>query len=407
MKNKAIVEMGLEYVMNTYARHPFALVKGEGSWVWDADGNKYLDLVGGIAVNNIGHCHPRVVEALREQAGTLLHCSNLYWIEPQVALAKLLVGHSFGSKVFFCNSGAEANEGAIKLARKRSFNKYGPGRYEIIAARNSFHGRTLTALTATGQAKYQQGFEPLTPGFKHVPFNDLAALKEAITPETCAVLLEPIQGEGGVNPATPEYMQGLQDLCREHDLLLMLDEVQTGLGRTGKLFAYQHYGIVPDVITLAKGLGGGVAIGAVVAGGEAADTFKPGEHAATFGGNPLATAVAIAAFTVIIEQDLAGEAREKGEYIKTKVEAMKKEHPVIIEVRGKGLLLGIELSIEGKPIQEACQERGVLINCVQSKVLRLVPPLNITYDEINHALEIIGQALGMVTHNADTRSDRQ
>ena len=378
MDNATIVKMGLEYVMNTYARHPFALVKGQGSWVWDADGKKYLDMVGGIAVNNIGHCHPRVVEALRKQAGTLLHCSNLYWIEPQVTLAKLLTDNSFGSRVFFCNSGAEANEGAIKLARKRSFNKYGPGRYEIISAYNSFHGRTLTALTATGQEKYQKGFEPLTPGFKHGPFNDLAALKEAVAPQTCAVLLEPIQGEGGVNPATRQYMQGLQDLCRERDLLLMLDEVQTGLGRTGKLFAYEHYHIVPDVMTLAKGLGGGVPIGAVVAGGEAAETFKPGEHAATFGGNPLATAAAIAALSVTIDENLAQEAWEKGEYIKAKVESMKKEHPVIVEARGLGLLLGIELSVEGKPIQEKCQDEGVLINCVQSKVLRLVPPLNIT-----------------------------
>lgn len=394
MNNQSIVEMGLEYVMNTYARHSFALVKGEGSCVWDADGNKYLDMVGGIAVNNIGHCHPKVVEALREQAGVLLHCSNLYWIEPQVRLAKLLADNSFGSRVFFCNSGAEANEGAIKLARKWSFNKYGPGRYEIITTMNSFHGRTLTALTATGQDKYKKGFEPLTPGFKHVPYNDLDALRQAITPQTCAILLEPVQGEGGVNPARYEYMRGISDLCREHDLLLMLDEVQTGLGRTGKLFAYEHYDIVPDVMTLAKGLGGGVPIGAVVAGGEAAETFKPGEHAATFGGNPLATAAAIASFSVIIIEDLSRQAWEKGEYIKTKVEAMRKENPVIAGVRGMGLLLGIELAIEGKPVQESCQEKGLLINCVQTKVLRLVPPLNISYGEIDQGLGIIARALG-------------
>lgn len=393
MNNAAIVEMGLEYVMDTYARQPFALVKGEGSWVWDADGNKFLDMVGGIAVNNIGHCHPAVVQALRDQAGILLHCSNLYWIEPQVRLAKMLAENSFGSKVFFCNSGAEANEGAIKLARKWSHNKYGSDRYEIIVTNNSFHGRTLTALTATGQEKYKKGFEPLTPGFKHVPYNDLTALKEAVSPQTCAVLLEPVQGEGGVNPATREYMQGLADLCREKDLLLMLDEVQTGLGRTGRLFAYEHYDIVPDVMTLAKGLGGGVPIGAVVAGGEAAATFKPGEHAATFGGNPLATSAALAAFSVIVDNNLAQEAWDKGEYIKRKVEAMKQGHPVIAGVRGMGLLLGIELTAEGKPVQVSCQDKGLLINCVQAKVLRLVPPLTISYDEIDMGLEIIAQAL--------------
>jgi len=397
MNNDTVVKMGLEYVMNTYPRHSFALVRGAGSYVWDADGSKYLDMVGGIAVNNVGHCHPKVVEALREQAGILLHCSNLYWIEPQVRLAKMLADNSFGTKAFFCNSGAEANETAIKLARKRSFNKYGPGRSEIITARNSFHGRTLTALTATGQEKYQKGFEPLTPGFKYVPYNDLAALQQAITPQTCAILLEPVQGEGGVNPAGYEYMQGIRDLCSKHDLLLMLDEVQTGLGRTGKLFAYEHYGITPDVMTLAKGLGGGVPIGAVVAGGEAAETFQPGEHAATFGGNPLVTAAAIAALSVIIDEDLSRQALEKGEYIKTKVEAMKKEHPAIVGVRGMGMLRGIELTIEGKPVQQSCQEKGLLINCVQAKVLRLVPPLTISYEEIDWGLDIIGQALGEVS----------
>ncbi len=393
MNNEKIKEMGLKYIMNTYGRHEFALVRGEGSWVWDADGKKYLDMVAGIAVNNVGHCHPRVVAAIREQAGTLLHCSNLYWIEPQVKLGKLLTDNSFAENVFFCNSGAEANEAAIKLARKWSSNKYGSGRYEIITADNSFHGRTLTTVTATGQPKYHQGFEPLTPGFVHVPYNDLAALTEAVGEKTCAVLLEPMQGEGGVYAGASEYIKGVKKLCQEKDLLLIFDEVQTGLGRTGKLFAYQHYGIEPDVMTLAKGLGGGVPIGAMLAKGEAAVTFQPGEHASTFGGNPLATTAALAALGVIIDEKLFCQAEEKGAYIKKKVNAMKADNPLIAEIRGMGLLVGIEITIAGKPVQEYCQKKGLIINCVQEKVLRLVPPLNITYDEIDEALAIIEEAL--------------
>lgn len=393
MNNKSIVEMGHEYVMNTYGRHDFALVRGQGSYVWDADGNKYLDMVAGIAVNNIGHCHPKVVEALHEQARIFLHCSNLYWIEPQVKLAKLLVDNSFANKVFFCNSGAEANEAAIKLARKYSYNKYGAGRAEIISALNSFHGRTLTALTATGQEKYQKGFEPLTPGFKHVPYNDLQALEKTIGKETCAIMLEPIQGEGGVNVPDLGYIEGVRKLCDKNDLLLIFDEVQTGLGRTGKLFAYEHFGVVPDIMTLAKGLGGGVPIGACLAGGEAAEVFKPGEHAATFGGNPLSTAAAIATMSVIIDEKLPEQAAQKWEYIKTKVHTMKEKHPIITKIRGMGLLIGIVLETEAKPIQVKCLEKGLIINCVQSNVLRLVPPLNITYQEIDKALLILEEAL--------------
>lgn len=393
MNNDSIKKMGQEYVMNTYGRHDFALVRGQGSWVWDADGNKYLDMVAGIAVNNVGHCHPKVVSAVREQVGMLIHCSNLYWIEPQVKLAKLLVDNSFASSAFFCNSGAEANEAAIKLARKYSYNKYGAGRAEIISTVNSFHGRTLTALTATGQEKYQKGFAPLTPGFQHVPYNDLAAVIKAVTPHTCAILLEPLQGEGGVNVPAPGYLEGIRELCDRHDLLLILDEVQTGLGRTGKLFAYEHYGINPDVITLAKGLGGGVPIGACLAGGKAAAVFQPGEHASTFGGNPLSSAAALAALSVIMDEKLAEQAEAKGEYIKESISAWKKELPVIKEVRGQGLLLGIVLGVEGKPIQEKCQEKGLLINCVQSNVLRLVPPLNISSEEIDFALAVLKEAL--------------
>lgn len=393
MNNETITNLGQEYVMNTYGRLPLAFVRGHGSHVWDADGKKYLDMVSGIAVNNLGHCHPKVVEAIKKQADLLLHCSNLYWNENQVTLAKLIVDYSCGSKVFFCNSGAEANEGAIKLARKWSYNKYGAGRHEIITAKNSFHGRTLTALTATGQEKYQQGFAPLTPGFSYVEYNNLAALQAAITPQTCAIMLEPVQGEGGIRPADQAYLTGVRELCTKQDLLLILDEVQTGLGRTGKLFAYQHYGLEPDIFTLAKGLGGGFPIGALVAKGEAAETFKPGEHAATFGGNPLASAAGYAALTAIIEEDLPRQALEKGEYIKAKVEELAVQLSVITDFRGLGLLVGIELNREGKSIQDYCLSKGLIVNCIQGNIIRLVPPLNISYEDIDMALAILVEAL--------------
>lgn len=396
MKNQTILELGQKYVMNTYGRQPFALVQGKGSYVWDAEGKEYLDMVGGIAVNNIGHCHPRVVEAIQNQANTLLHCSNLYWIESQVKLAKKIVENSCGTKVFFCNSGAEANEGAIKLARKLSYQKYGAERYEIITTYNSFHGRTLAALTATGQLKYQEGFEPLVPGFKYVPYNDLTAIKETVGPMTCAILLEPVQGEGGVNPADLEYLQGVKELCKEHDLLLIFDEVQTGLGRTGKLFAYEHYKVEPDIFTLAKGLGGGVPIGALVAKGEAADIFQPGDHASTFGGNPLAATAALTSLSVIIEENLSEQATEKGAYIKEKFNKLGETCSVIKNIRGLGLLLGIELTVKAKPVQEFCLAEGLLINCVQNKVLRLVPPLNISYEDIDKALAVIKKALDRI-----------
>jgi acetylornithine/N-succinyldiaminopimelate aminotransferase len=393
MNNEMIKQMGLEYVINTYSRLDFALVKGKGSYVWDANGKKYLDLVSGIAVNNVGHCHPQVVKALQKQAEELIHCSNIYWNEPQVRLAKMIVDNSCGDKVFFCNSGTEANEAAIKLARKWSYDKYGKNRYEIITAENSFHGRTLGSLAATGQTKYQQGFGPLPTGFKYVPYNNLTALQEAITPQTCAILLEPVQGEGGVYPATKEYLTGVKALCAEKDLLLIFDEVQTGLGRTGKLFAYQHSGVQPDVFTLAKGLGGGLPIGAMVARGVAADVLGPGQHAATFGGNPLSAAAALATLTVLIENKLPQQAAEKGKYLSEKLQMMQKDFPIIKEVRGLGLMIGIELSIEGKGIQDYCQEQGLLINFVHNHILRLIPPLNIADEDIDKALVIIGEAL--------------
>jgi len=393
MNNEFIKKMGLEYVQNTYSRLDIGVVRGKGSYVWDANGKKYLDLVSGIAVNNVGHCHPQVVKAIQKQAEQLIHCSNLYWIEPQVKLAKMIVDNSCGDKVFFCNSGTEANEAAIKLARKWAYDKYGANCNEIISAVNSFHGRTLGALTATGQVQYQQGFAPLPDGFKYVPYNDLAALEKVITEQTCAIMLEPVQGEGGVYPGTKEYLTGVKALCEENDILLIFDEVQTGLGRTGKLFAYQHFEVEPDVFTLAKGLGGGVPIGAMVARGVAADVLSPGKHAATFGGNPLSTATALATLTILIEEKLSQQAVEKGQYIREKLLMMQENNPLIKEVRGLGLMIGIELSTEGRGIQAYCQDKGVLINCVQQKTLRLLPPLNIAYEDLDKALAIIDEAL--------------
>jgi acetylornithine/N-succinyldiaminopimelate aminotransferase len=393
VNNQNVVAMGQEYVMNTYGRQNFALERGKGCFVWDADGNRYLDLVAGIAVNNVGHCRPEVVNAIQNQAGKLIHCSNLYWIENQVRLAKLIVDHSCGEKVFFCNSGAEANEGAIKLARKWALKKYGRLRPGVVSAVNSFHGRTFGALTATGQKKYQKDFNPMTPGFKHVEYNDIQALREAADDTVAAVLLETLQGEGGVIPAAQEYMSGVKALCEERGLLLIIDEVQTGLGRTGKLFGYEHYAIEPDVFTLAKGLGGGFPIGALVARGEAALAFEPGDHASTFGGNPLATAAGEAALSVILKENLSGAAEEKGAYIRKRLIKMQKKYPIIQDIRVWGLMVGIQLSAEGKDIVDRCLADFVIINCVQGNVLRLVPPLIISREEIDHALEVLEKAI--------------
>jgi len=374
--------------MNTYKRLPYVLVKGSGAYVWDSEGNKYLDFVSGIAVNSLGHCPPVVTEAIREQAEKLIHCSNLYWIEPQIKLAKLLVENSCCHKAFFCNSGTEANEAAIKLARK-----WGKGRYEIITMEKSFHGRTLGSLAATGQAKYQEAFRPLPQGFKHVPFNDLEALESAVSPDTCAVMLECIQGEGGVNVPDPGYLEGVQEICRKYKLLLIVDEVQTGLGRTGKAFAYQHFNISPDIITLAKALGGGVPIGAMLAKEEVAAAFQPGDHAATFGGNPLATSAALAACSVLLDESFLGEVAEKGAYLKGELEKLKGDFPQIVKVKGLGLMVGCELNIDALPIVEFCMKHNVLINAVGSNILRFVPPLIVTKDEIHQVVSTLRDAL--------------
>lgn len=388
-----VIAAGQQYVMNTYGRYPVVLVEGNGVFAWDGEGNKYLDFLSGIAVNALGHSHPTVVEAIEEQAKTMMHCSNLYWNEPQVRLAKFLVKNSVCDKAFFCNSGAEANEAAIKLARKYAKINLGEEKFEIITALDSFHGRTLGAITATGQPKYQKYFDPLPAGFKYVAYDDLEAMKAAIGPNTCAVMLEPIQGEAGVRVPTYEYMQGVAQLCADNNILLIMDEVQTGLGRTGKSFGYELYGIEPDIITLAKALGGGFPIGAMLAKEHVAKAFQPGDHASTFGGNPLACAAGLATVEAMINLDLLKNVEEVGAYFVGKLEALAQKYAFVKEVRGSGLILGMELTIEGKDIVQQCMDKGLLINCANSYVLRFVPPLIITTGHVDQAMEILDQVL--------------
>jgi len=391
MDIKKFFDESSRYIMNTYGRFPVVLRKGRGMRVWSSDGKEYLDFVGGVAVNILGHCHPRVVVAIQKQAQRLIHVSNYYHIEPQIKLAKLLVENSFADKVFFCNSGAEANEAAIKLARKFSKEQINPESFEIITAKNSFHGRTLAALTATGQEKFQKWFEPLVPGFTHVPFNDMNALRKAVTKNTCAVLLEPIQGEGGVRLPDENYLKDVRELCNEQNLLLILDEVQTGMGRTGKLFAYEHYGITPDVMTVAKGLGGGVPIGAMLATDKVASAFQPGSHASTFGGNPLVCAAAVVTIETLLEDGfILDQCNRMSKYFIEKLEELQLQFSgLIADVRGKGLLLGMELIREGDQIVKACLEKGVLINCTAGNVLRFIPPLIVQRKDIDHLMDVL------------------
>lgn len=386
-----IIALSDRYLMRTYGRAPVVPVRGAGARLWDASGREYLDFTAGVAVCSLGHCHPRVVAAVRQQAARLMHCSNLYYIEQQARLAALLAEHSGLERVFFCNSGAEAVEGAIKLARKWAKIRKGKENYEIITAFNSFHGRTLACITATGQLKYQKGFEPLPRGFRYVPFNDLSALEDAVNDHTCAVMLEPVQGEGGVNVAGGDYLRGVRELCDRAGLLLIFDEVQCGLGRTGRLFAHQHYGVKPDVMTLAKALGGGFPIGALLAREEVARAFEPGDHASTFGGNPLACAAGLAALQATLEEDLAANAARMGEYLRERLWELASRYPFVREVRGLGLMVGIELTEPGAPFVERCREKGLLINCVNGYVLRLVPPLTITEQEVDEAARVLDE----------------
>jgi len=382
-----------QYLMQTYARIPISIVRGQGCKVYDAEGREYLDFVAGIGVNALGHGHPDLVTAIEKQARHLIHTSNLYYSEPQVQLAQLLVKLSFGQKVFFCNSGAEANEAAIKLARKYSTDTFGPERFEIITMHNSFHGRTLATLTATGQTKVHQGFAPLLAGFTYATLNDIESVKSHITDRTAAVLVEPIQGEGGVVMADQTFMQELRTLCTERQILLMFDEIQTGIGRTGTMFAYEQYGIQPDVMTLAKGLGGGVPIGACIATDNVAQAFGPGSHGSTFGGNPLACAASLAVLRVLLDSQLLEKICAMGSYLKKGLQELQARIPLIKDVRGVGLLQGIELSIEGKPVVQDCLTRRVLINCTMDRVLRLIPPLIVTQKEIDQLLKVLSDVL--------------
>jgi acetylornithine aminotransferase len=375
--------------MKTYARYPIVPVRGEGCRLWDADGKEYLDFLGGVAVNNLGHCHPKVVAALQKQAAELIHCSNYYQIPQQIELAELLCSHSFADKAFFCNSGAEANEAAIKLARKYSRDTYGPERYEIITAADSFHGRTMATVSATGQEKVQRFFDPLLHGFKHVPFNDAAALEAAVQPATCAIMLEPIQGEGGVNIPSSGYFQEVRRICDQHGLLLIFDEVQVGMGRTGKLFAYEHFDVIPDIMTLAKALAGGAPIGTMLAKDKYAAAFTPGTHGSTFGGNPLVCAAALATVRTILEEGILNRTDEIGEYLTGELEILGKKYPFVKEVRGIGLMIGMALDIPAADIVKKGHERGVLLNVTHDTVLRFVPPLVVTRQEIDSMITIL------------------
>ncbi|HEY7650181.1 MAG TPA: acetylornithine transaminase [Methylomirabilota bacterium] len=393
MDTKTLFEWSATYHMPNFARTPICLVRGDGLRVWDTDGREYLDFGAGLAVTALGHCHPRVTGAIREASATLLHVSNLYHNVPQIHLAKLLCEHSFAQQAFFSNSGAEANEAAIKLARKYAKDKFATDRFEIIATHNSFHGRTLATLTATGQPKYHHGFEPLVPGFKHVPYNDLRAMERAIDNRTAAILVEPIQGEAGVNVPDDDYLPGLRKLCDESGALLILDEIQTGIARTGRLWCYQHSGIEPDIMTLAKALANGLPIGATLARKEVASALTPGTHGSTFGGNPFVTAVALACFTTILDEKIAERAARTGRHLMTGLRAIAAKRPQLIrEVRGRGLLIGMELTQSATPVLDACREDGLLVLTAGEKVLRLAPPLIVEERDCDRALDVIEKA---------------
>lgn len=390
MKTEETIELFNKYVIANYGRLPRVIVKGEGCYLYDAEGNKILDMFPGWAVSGIGHCHPKVVEALRKQAGELLHIDNTFYSEPQGKLAQLLSERAFGGKCFFCNSGAEANEAALKLARLYTSS----GKYKFITAEGSFHGRTFATVTATAQPKYHEGFLPLLPGFVYVPFNDVEALKDAFDNEVAAVMVEPIQGEGGINVATEEFLQAIRQLCDENGAVMILDEVQSGIGRTGKWFGYQHFDVEPDIITMAKALGGGVAIGAMMASEEISASLVPGKHASTFGGNALACAAGVATIEAIEEDILLGNAVEMGEYTKEKLEQLKGKYGIIDHVRGIGLMIGVQLTGPGGEIVDKCLEKGLRINCTHDTVLRFMPAMIVSKEQIDQAIDILDSVLG-------------
>ena len=390
MAESKIIGLYDNYVIPNYARNPVVLVKGEGVYVWDENGKRYLDLFSGWAVSSLGHCHPDVAKAIQDQAVTLTHVPNVFYTGPQGVLAKYISENSFSGQCFFCNSGAEANEAAIKLARIHNSSK---GKYKIITMKDSFHGRTLATVTATAQPKYHSGFSPLVEGFTYVSFNNLSEVEKSIDDKTCAILLEPIQGEGGINVADKEYMQGLRNICDEKGLLLILDEVQCGMGRTGKYFAYQHYDIEPDIMTLAKSLGNGIAIGAMAAKKEVAKSLVPGSHASTFGGNPLSCAASIAVFETIQSEGLLENVAKMSVYSFEQLNNLAKEFDVIKEVRGIGLMIGIEFKIGVSEIVMKCMDAGLILNGTHDKVIRFMPQLNVKKEHIDEGLNILRSVL--------------
>jgi predicted acetylornithine/succinylornithine family transaminase len=389
MTTKEVIDQYGQCVIGNYGRQPLVITRAEGSRMWDLDGKCYLDLFPGWGCSLLGHCHPRVVEAIREQAGRLIHMDNTFYTVEQGRLARIISERSFGGKCFFCNSGAEANEAAIKLARRATPE----GRYKIITMERSFHGRTFGAMSATAQSKTQQGYDPLLPGFIYVPFDNLDAVAKAITPETAAIMLEPIQGEGGVNVPADDYLPRLRELCDDNGILLIFDEVQTGCGRTGKWFGYQNWGVEPDIMTLAKALGGGAPIGGIVARPEVAAAFTPGSHATTYGANPLVVAAAIAMFEAIEEGNLLDRVVRISDYIMGKARALQTQFGFVENIRGRGLMIGIELSLPGAPIVASAMQRGLRVNCTQNTVLRLLPAMTITEAEVDEAFEILAAAM--------------
>jgi acetylornithine/N-succinyldiaminopimelate aminotransferase len=395
MDTKTLLEWSAKYHTPNYgSRAPICLVRGDGARVWDSDGREYLDFGSGIAVTSLGHCHPRVTGAIQEAAATLLHVSNLYHSAPQIHLAKLLVDHSFAERVFFCNSGAEANEAAIKIARKYAHEKLSDDRSEIIATKNSFHGRTLATITATGQPKYQAGFEPLVPGFKHVPYNDLRAMERAVDNHTAAILVEPIQGEGGVHVPDDDYLPGLRKLCDEVGALLIVDEIQTGVGRTGRLWCYEHWGVEPDIMTLAKALANGIPIGAMLTKNEIANVLGAGSHGTTFGGTPFVCSVALATMSTIIDEKVPDHAARVGRYLMDALRKLQERQKAITTIRGKGLLIGIEIDKLAAPVVDACRDGGVLVLSAGERVVRMAPPLIATEKDCDKAVAALAAALG-------------
>ena len=389
-----LMERAEQVMASTYKRFPVVFSKGSGATLFDTEGRSYTDFVAGIAVCNLGHAHPKLCKTLADQANTLWHVSNLYYTIPQIELAGWLVDHSFADRAFFGNSGAEANEAAIKLARRYFKEGNQAQRFRIITMERSFHGRTMATLSATGQEKIKKGFDPILDGFDFVDFNDARALKSAIGAQTCAVMLEPVQGEGGVRCPGAEYLKDVRSICDDAGILLIFDEIQTGMGRTGKLFAYEHFGVEPDIMTLAKALANGLPIGAMLAKEHVAAAFGPGAHASTFGGTPIVSSVARDVCKILVDDNLIEHAHRMGQYFREKLLGLQKRHTIIADVRGIGLLLGMKLSIDGAAIVTQCMDKGFLINCIQDNILRFVPPLIITEAEIDSLIDCLDEVLG-------------